>query len=228
MHLLGILIKEIVDVDGEPHHARGIAAVSHGDIYDFKAFFTCLPPEKALVIIPPSQPGATQRSPELVAQDAHEELGYPAIFNLEHHSRRSFQFNRYETCRAFHEAHGPQPRPRPQRPNIVIDRIYTSEGQPHAAGGTAVFHDGRLCTFQAEFAPERLDRTLAVPLAEHGPPDMNRRLREISDALGFTEIDRHEAQAARQFRLDRIDACREHMHDPADWPWPLTSAWSET
>lgn len=228
MHLLGILIKEIVDVDGEPHHARGIAAVSHGDIYDFKAFFTFLPPEKALVIIPPSQPGAMQRSPELVAQDAHEELGYPAIFALERDSRLAFLNRRHTACRAFHEAHGPQPRPRPQRPNIVIDRIYTTEGQPHAADGTAVFHDGRLCTFQAEFAPERLDRTLAVPLAEHGPPDTDRRLREISDALGFTEIDRHDAQAARQFRLDRIDACREFMRDPADWPWPLTSAWSET
>ena len=228
MHLLGILIKEIVDVDGEPHHARGIAAVSHGDIYDFKAFFSFLTPESSLVIVPPSQPGAMQRSPELVAQDVHEELGYPAIFALERDSRLAFLNRRHTACRAFHEAHGPQPSPRPQRPNIVIDRIYTTEGQPHAADGTAVFHDGHLCTFRAEFAPERLDRTLAVSLAEHGPPDMNRRLRQISHALGFTEIDRHEAQATRQFKLDRIDACREFMRDPADWPWPLTSAWSET
>ena len=231
MHLLGILIKQIVNVDGEPHHAYGIAAISSGNIYEFHAHFAFLPTEDAVIVLPPSQPGAYYPNSELMAEHVHDEIGYPDIYERERASLLRFLRKRAHACAAVKKASRHPPPPQPGRPTLRIGRITRDHRVPIAAEGTALFHDDHHCEFHASLVHYDIDNPITLTFCDDPAPDpaaAARRTQEIADTLGFTDINRQDRQAIEQFRLERIDACREFMRDPADWPWPLTSAWSET
>ena len=97
MHLTGIRIDEIVNVDGLPNHARGQATFSNSRNYAFDANFAHGYAECRIFVWRPTD-GRAMDPTTRTTQAIHDRLGFTDIARRERQAIAAFEYERVTAC----------------------------------------------------------------------------------------------------------------------------------
>ena len=100
MHLTGIRIDEIVEINGLPSYARGRATFTNGRGYDFDAHFAHGHGD-ARILLWRSTDGRPMNPATRAARAIHGRLGFTEIARRERDAIAAFEYERVTACQEF-------------------------------------------------------------------------------------------------------------------------------
>ena len=100
MHLTGIRIDEIVEINGLPSYAHGRATFTNGRSYDFDAHFAH-GHEGARILVRRPSDGRPMNPPTRTARAIHDRLGFTEIAKRERDAIAAFEYERVTACQEF-------------------------------------------------------------------------------------------------------------------------------